>query len=64
AAAALDPARHTIIYLPDPAIGARGIHDHIVAALGAQPRFYTSSLIRQSADALAAELAERESSPC
>lgn len=63
AAAALDPARHTIIYLPDPAIGARGIHDHIVAALGAQPRFHTCSLIRQSAGALAAEVAERGKLP-
>ncbi len=35
ALAALDPTRHTIIYLPNPTVGVRGIHHQIVAALGA-----------------------------
>jgi type II secretory pathway predicted ATPase ExeA len=34
ALAALDPARHTLIYLGNPTIGARGIHHAIVTALG------------------------------
>ena len=34
ALAALDPPRHTIIYLPNPTVGVRGIHHQIVAALG------------------------------
>jgi hypothetical protein len=37
ALAALDPTRHTIIYLPNPTVGVRGIHHQIVAALGARP---------------------------
>ena len=32
-------SRHTVIYLPNPAIGARGIYTQIVRALGATPRF-------------------------
>lgn len=55
----LDASRHTIIYLPNPAIGARGLHMHIVTALGGTPRFYTASLIAQTADLLAAEHDER-----
>ncbi|MBA2575118.1 MAG: ExeA family protein [Euzebyaceae bacterium] len=57
--AALDNSRHTVVYLPNPAIGARGLHMHLVAALGATPRFHTASLIGQSADLLAAEHDER-----
>jgi hypothetical protein len=37
ALAALDPARHTLIYLPNPTVGTRGIHHAIVAALGGTP---------------------------
>src|SRR6478736_3907530 len=48
ALAALDRSRHSIIYLPDPTVGVRGIHHRIVA-----------SLAPQTADALAAEHAER-----
>lgn len=32
----LDPSKHTVIYLPNPLIGVRGIHEEIVAAF-AQP---------------------------
>lgn len=59
ATAALDTSRHTILYCPNPAIGARGLHMHIVAGLGGTPRFHTAALIAQSADALAAETDER-----
>ncbi len=55
----LDASRHSIIYLPNPAIGSRGIHGAIVTALGQPPRFHHATLIPQAAAALAAETAER-----
>jgi type II secretory pathway predicted ATPase ExeA len=57
--AALDPSRHTIIYLPNPAVGARGLYMAIVTALGGVPRFYKAQLIPQAMGLLAAEEAER-----
>ena len=59
ATAGLDSSRHTIIYLGNPAIGARGLYTAIVTALGGVPRFHKASLIPQTADALAAEENER-----
>ncbi len=59
ATAALDASRHTIIYLGNPAIGARGIYAAIVTALGGTPRFHKAALIPQATDALAAEENER-----
>ncbi|MGH8996200.1 MAG: ExeA family protein [Acidimicrobiales bacterium] len=59
ALADLDTSRHSVIYLHNPAIGARGIHMSIVARLGSVPRFHTAALIAQATDALAAETAER-----
>jgi type II secretory pathway predicted ATPase ExeA len=59
ATVALDASRHTIIYLGNPAVGARGIYSAIVTALGGTPRFHKASLIPQTADALAAEEAEK-----
>jgi type II secretory pathway predicted ATPase ExeA len=59
ALAALDRSRHSIIYLPDPTVGVRGIHHRIVAALGGQPLTHHATLAPQAADALAAEHAER-----
>jgi type II secretory pathway predicted ATPase ExeA len=59
ALAGLDPSRHTVIYLPDPTIGVRGIHHHIVSALGGQPSFHNAALIPQTRDALAAEHTEK-----
>ena len=35
--AGLDASRHTIIYLPNPMIGVRGLHEMIVATFGGQP---------------------------
>ena len=55
ALAALDPTRHTLIYLGNPAVGARGLYHTIVTALGGVPRFHKAALIPQTADALAAE---------
>ena len=55
----LDSSRYSIIYLPNPAVGARGIYTQIVTALGATPRFYRATLIPQATDLIAAETAER-----
>jgi len=59
ALAALDATRHTIIYLPNPTIGVRGIHHQIVLALGGHPLVHHATLVPQAADALAGEHAER-----
>src|SRR6202521_2185341 len=60
AAAPLRPPPPTIIYLGNPAVGARGLYAGIVTALGGVPRFDKASLIPQAADALAAEENERD----
>ena len=57
--AGLDPTRHTIIYLPNPMIGVRGLHETIVTAFGITPDRMTSRLIAQASAALAAERDER-----
>ena len=43
ALAGLDPARHTIIYLGNPAVGGRGIYACIVTALGGVPPFHAAA---------------------
>jgi len=63
ALAGLDHARHTVIYLPDPTVGARGIHHAIVTALGGRPPQGTAALTAQSAELLATEQAERGRTP-
>jgi type II secretory pathway predicted ATPase ExeA len=63
ALAALDPSRHIVIYLGNPAVGTRGIHHAIVTALGGSPRFHHATLVPQAADALATEHAERGRTP-
>ncbi|MGH8898981.1 MAG: ExeA family protein [Egibacteraceae bacterium] len=55
AVAELDASRHTIIYIANPAVGARGFHQQIALALGAAPRFHRGALIAQTADLLARE---------
>ena len=59
ATTALDKSRMTLIYLGNPAIGARGFYHGIVTALGGVPRFHKASLIPQTVDLLAAEENER-----
>ena len=59
ALATLDGSRHTIIYLGNPAVGARGLYAAIIATLGGTPRFHKAALIPQAQDALAAERDER-----
>jgi type II secretory pathway predicted ATPase ExeA len=59
AVAGLDPTRHQIIYVANPAFGTRGLYVTIVKALGAEPRYLRAELMAQAADLLAAEEAER-----
>ncbi|WP_239395933.1 ExeA family protein [Frankia sp. CiP3] len=59
----LDPSRHTVIYLGNPHIGVRGIHEAIVTAFGAQPTNLSSRLIAQSTTALASARDERGRTP-
>lgn len=59
AIATLDASRTTVIYLHNPAVGARGIYMRIVTALGGQPRFHKAALIPQCQELLAREDAER-----
>ena len=63
ALAHLEPARHQIIYVPDPTIGIRGIRSAIVTALGATPSFFSGALAAQAASLLAGELDERSRLP-
>lgn len=59
----LDSSRFTVIYLPNPTVGVRGIHHQIVAALGGQPLVHHATLVPQTADALATEQVERGRTP-
>src|SRR5216684_4947065 len=40
AADGLAASRHTLIYLPNPQVGVRGIHGTLATALGQAPRFH------------------------
>jgi len=59
AVAGLDPTRHQIIYVANPAFGTRGLYVTIVRSLGAEPRYLKAELMAQAQDLLAAEEAER-----
>jgi type II secretory pathway predicted ATPase ExeA len=59
AADGLDASRNTLIYLPNPQVGVRGIHGAVAMALGQAPRFHHATLIPQVEAALAAEADER-----
>jgi type II secretory pathway predicted ATPase ExeA len=61
--AGLDTSRHTVIYLGNPMIGVRGIHENIVTAFGANPTNLSSRLVAQSTAALTAERDERGRTP-
>ena len=43
AVAGLDPTRHQVIYVANPAFGTRGLYVQVVRALGAQPRYLKAS---------------------
>ena len=55
ALAGIDPTRHTVIYIGNPATGVRGIHHHIVTSLGGRPAHGTATLTAQAYDVLAGE---------
>lgn len=59
----LDPSKHTVIYLPNPLIGVRGIHEEIVTAFGQPAAHLGSRLTIQASKALAAEREERGRTP-
>ena len=59
AVSALDPTRHQVIYIANPAFGTRGLYVTIVRALGAEPRYLKAELMAQAQDLLAAEEDER-----
>lgn len=59
AVATLDPTRHHVIYVANPAFGTRGLYVSIVTALGATPRFHKAEVMAQASSLLAAEEAER-----
>ena len=63
ATAALDPARHVIIYLANPTIGVRGMLTTSWPRSGTPPASTPPRLAPQAADALAAEHAERGRNP-
>ena len=59
AVSAVDPTRHQVIYVANPAFGTRGLYVTIVRALGAEPRYLRAELMAQSTDLLAKEGSER-----
>jgi type II secretory pathway predicted ATPase ExeA len=59
AVAALDPVRHTVIYLANPLIGQNGLYVQIARHLGQQPRYHKAALVAQATELLAAEAAEK-----
>ena len=61
--AGLDPSRHTIIYLPNPMIGTRGICEEILNIFGQRPSHLGSRLFTQVSKALVAECEERGRTP-
>jgi type II secretory pathway predicted ATPase ExeA len=61
--AGLDATRHTVIYLPNPMIGVRGLHEAILTTFGQPPSQFTSRVIAQASAALAAERDERGRTP-
>ena len=61
--AGLDPSRHTIIYLPNPMIGTRGICEEILSVFGQRPSHLGSRLFTQVSKALLAEREERGRTP-
>jgi type II secretory pathway predicted ATPase ExeA len=61
--AGLDPSRHTIIYLPNPMIGTRGICEEILNIFGQRPSHLGSRLFTQVGKALLAEREERGRTP-
>ncbi|MGW6413344.1 ExeA family protein [Streptomyces vinaceus] len=60
---ALDPSKYSVIYLPNPMIGVRGIHEEIVNAFGQTPAHLGSRLAIQTGKVLMSEREERGRTP-
>ncbi|WP_406194186.1 AAA family ATPase [Streptomyces europaeiscabiei] len=60
---ALDPSKYSVIYIPNPMIGVRGIHEQIVHAFGQTPAHLGSRLTVQTGRALLSEREERGRTP-
>ncbi len=64
ALAALDPTRHTVIYIGNPSVGVRGASTTTSSPpLGDRPCHGTAALTAQAYDVLAGEAAERGRTP-
>ena len=61
--ASLDPSKHTIVYLPNPMIGIRGICEEILNTFGQPPSHLGARLFSQTSKALMAEREERGRTP-
>ena len=61
--AGLDSSRHTVVYLPNPMIGIRGICEEILATFGQPPSHLGSRLFTQTSKALMSEREERGRTP-
>ena len=59
AVSALDPTRHHVIYVSNPAFGTRGLYVSIITALGGKARFHKAELMSQTMALLEAEETER-----
>ena len=55
----LDRSRHTVCYLPNPAVGERGIYQALICTLGGRVRFHKSELINRAYELLEREAQER-----
>jgi type II secretory pathway predicted ATPase ExeA len=63
ALAALEPARHLPIYIPDPTLGMRTVHQAVVEALGGRPSHSGAAMAAEASRLLAGELDERGRTP-
>ena len=57
--AGLDSSRDSVVYLPTPAVGARGLYTEVISRLGGEPRLHKGALISQATSLLAAQASER-----
>jgi type II secretory pathway predicted ATPase ExeA len=56
----LDRSRHTVCYLPNPAVGERGIYQGLIHSLGGRVRFHKSELINTAYELIEREADERQ----
>ena len=56
----LDRSRHTVCYLPNPAVGERGIYQGLIGSLGGRVRFHKAELINTAYELIEREADERQ----